>query len=175
MTRRQRLAALIALTLAGSGGVAAAAATAAQKPPKVPQAVERVHAYYRTGPSAVYGSDYGGLGGVAPLTWQEPEGVGGSAVVEASFQYRTHGTGPFDVSVAVKRAGGPRPTVRPGELVLAPAPDGGSTTVRFVVPELPGGHTYQAYLGVNSRPTPAGHNKVTTRKVVLTVDATTGR
>lgn len=174
MTTRRRLATLVALTLAGSGGFAAAAATAADDPPQVPAAVERVHRFYKAGPSAEYGSDWGGIGVVHPLAWRSPEGAAGSAIIEASFQYRTHGAGPFQLSVGVKQVGGPRVTVRPDHLLLAPAPDGGATTVRFLVADLAGGQDYQAFLGVNSTPPAHGHNKISTRKVVLTVDHTAG-
>ena len=173
MTTRRRLATLIAVTLAGSGGFAASAATAADDdPPQVPAAVERVHHFYKAGPSAEYGSDWGGIGVVRPLAWRSPDAATGSAIIEASFQYRTHGPGPFQVSVGVKQVGGPRVTVRPDHLLLAPAPDGGATTVRFLVPALAGGQDYKAYLGVNSTPVAHGHNKIATRKVVLTVDRT---
>jgi hypothetical protein len=173
MTPRRRVAALAALTLlAGSGGFAAAAATtAAGDRPQVPRAVVRVHDYLTPGPSAEYGSDWGSIGEARALAWRAPAATG-SAVVEASFQYRTHGPGPFTLSVGVREVGGPRVAVRPTSLVLAPAPDGAATTVRFLAPRLPGGQTYEAQLGVNSTPPPGGRNKIATRKVLLTVDST---
>ena len=169
MSTRRRLASVLALVVLASGGVVAAQALAPGV--RQPSPVERVDRYYRTGPSAVYSGDSGGIGQVSPLEFQAPGAASRTGVVEASFSYRTRGQGPFVVSVRVGEVGGDRVTVRPGELPLAPAPQGGSTTVRFLAPGLVDGTTYEAYVGVNSVfPGPRGTNAVRTRHVVLTVD-----
>ena len=137
----------------------------------MPSPVERVQRYYGLGPSAVYSGDSGGIGQVSPLEFQAPGAASRTGVLEASFSYRTRGAGPFVVTLRVGEVGGDPVTVKPGELTLAPAPDGASTTVRFLAPELVDGTTYEAYLGVNSVfAGPRGTNAVHTRHVVLTVD-----
>ncbi|MFC5176917.1 hypothetical protein [Nocardioides taihuensis] len=169
MSFRRRVVSVLVLVLVGSGGFVAAQALA----PTVeqPGPVERVHRYYGAGPSAVYDGDSGGIGQVSPLQFQAPGAASRAGVVEASFSYRTRGPGPFVVSVRVGEVGGERVTVKPGELPLARAPHGGSTTVRFLAPELVDGTTYEAYLGVNSVfAGPRATNAVHTRHVVLTVD-----
>lgn len=169
MSTRRRVVSLLALVLVGSGGFAAAHALAPAV--KSPSPVERVQRYYGVGPSAVYSGDSGGIGGVSPLQFEAPGAASRTGVVEASFAYRTRGQGPFVVSVGVRETGGDEVTVRPGELKLAPAPHGASTTVRFFAPALVDGTTYEAHLGVNSVfAGPRGTNAVHTRHVVLTVD-----
>ena len=171
MITRLRLAALAAVILVGSSGLVAAAVIAPGDHVQAPAPVERVHRFYAAGPSALYGSDFGSIGVVRPLVWQVPGTDPRTGVAEVSFQYRTRGPGPFVITLGVREAGGARSTVRPDQLVLASAPDGASTTVRFLVPDLAGGATYRATVGVNSTSPDRGHtNKITTSKVLVTVD-----
>lgn len=170
MVTRRRLLLPVLLLLVGSGGFVTAAALTAERAVKQPTPVERVHRYYLAGPSAVYDGDSGGIGQVQPLRFETVGGTSRVGVVEASFGYRTRGTGPFVVTLGVREAGGPRVTVRPEQLVLAPAPEGGATTVRFLAPDLAGDTTYEAFLGVNSVFAGTGRNAVHTRRVVLTVE-----
>ncbi|MBB6628236.1 hypothetical protein H5V45_12985 [Nocardioides sp. KIGAM211] len=173
MKTRSGLVAAVALALVGGGGYAAAATLAADDAPAVPAAVERVHAYYRAGPSAEYDGDSGGIGEVRPLRFVVPEGGSRVGVAELSFHYRTRGAGPFYVSVNIGDGADTNLTVRPDEQFLAPAPDGGTATVRFLPPELAGGDTYAAYPAVNSAfPGGARKNVIRTNKVLLTVDLT---
>ena len=66
-----------------------------------PAQVERVHRYYRTGPSAEYHGDSGAIGQVRPLRFETTGGTPKVAVAEASFGYRTRGAGPFVVTISV--------------------------------------------------------------------------
>ena len=166
---RRRLAALSVLALATAAGFSASQAVADGPAPSVPAPVERVEQYYVTGPSADYAVDTGAIGTVDPVVWDLPGDAARSAVVEASFQYRTIGAGPFVVTLRVHQVGGETPAVEPAQLTLAPAPDGDTTSVRFLVPDVPGGHTYKAFVSVNSHPTP-GHNRIATRKLLVTVE-----
>ena len=169
MSTRRRVASVLAFVLVGSGGVVAAQALAPDGV-KQPSPVERVQRYYPSGPSAVYGSDFGGIGGIDPLRFGLPGGGRQAGVVEASFGYRTHGQGPFYATLDVRDAADHRVGVRPGRVVLARAPGGTSTTVRFLARGLDGGERYRADFGVNSVAPPSGTNRVTTRTVVLTVE-----
>lgn len=166
---RRRLVLLFVLLLATVAGFTASQALADNPTPAVPSPVERVEAFYAIGPSADYAVDTGAIGTVDPVVWDLPGDAARSAVVEASFQYRTIGAGPFVVTLRVHQVGGETPAVEPAQLTLAPAPDGDSTSVRFLVPDLPGGHTYKAFVSVNSHPTPA-HNRIATRKLLVTVE-----
>jgi len=133
--------------------------------------VERVQRFYLAGPTADYSGDSGGIGTVAPLVWTQSSDEPATAVVELSFQYRTRGQGPFVVDLGVREVDGKRTVVRPEELTLAPAPEGSTTTVRFLVPHLASGRTYEAQIGVNSVFPAKGVNRIGTRKVVLTVES----
>lgn len=136
----------------------------------VPTSVQRVVRYYAEGPSADYDGDAGSIGTVGPVVLTVSGEAVSTGVVEVSFQYRTRGPGPFVVNLGVREVDGPRATVRPDELTLAPAVDGASTTVRFLVPALAGGSTYEVHLGVNSVFRGRGVNRVSTRKVLVTVE-----
>ena len=170
MVIRRRLVPVALLALLATTLVAVASASTRQEVVQQPSAVERVHRYYRAGPSAVYDGDSGGIGQVRPLRFETTGGLSRVAVAEASFGYRTRGAGPFVVTFGIDQVGGPRVIVRPEQLVLAPAPDGAATTVRFLAPELADGATYKAYLGVNSVFAGRGRNAVHTRRVVLTIE-----
>ena len=60
--------------------------------------------------------------------------------------------------------------LQPREVTLAPSPSGTSTTVRFLAPEVTGGDTYKASVGVNAVPSGHGPTRITTRKMLVTVD-----
>lgn len=168
----RRLAGVLALTLTGLGGFAASAATGPSTKDPVP--VQRVQRYYGTGPSADYSGDSGGIGQVRPLRFAVPEGATSTGVVEVSFQYRTKGKGPFVVHAGLEQVGGGDLVSRPDELALAPAPEPTSTTVRFLTPDIEGGHTYRVFVGVNSFFTSAGAgNHISTRRMVVTVELST--
>ena len=174
MNLRARIVLVALAPLLTCGGLVAVAATRAEQPAEVPAPVERVHRYYAAGPSAEYSGDSGGLATVAPMRWTVPAGGPTTdGVVEVSFRYRTKGDGPFVIDLGVREDGGPRAVVRPDELALAPVPGGTSTTVRFLVPDLASGHTYEAFLGVNSVPPDRGVNRIRTSKVLVTVDMET--
>ena len=162
--------ALVSGALLSTGGVATAAVLRADPPPKQPAAVERVSQYTRLGPSATYGSDYGGIGEAKPLVFDVTQPDAQTGVVEASFSYRTRGPGPFTMALRVKAVGGDPVAVRPGAVVLASAPDGDVSVARFLVRDLQPGVTYEAHLGVNSRTVQGGQNVIRTKKVLLTVD-----
>lgn len=166
---RRRVAVLTALALAVLAGFTASQAFAGDPTPSVPAPVERVEQFYPAGPSAEYGGDSGSIGAVDPVVWQAAADTAQTAVIEVSFQYRTVGPGPFVVYVGVHQVSGARAVSQPGELSLAPAPDSTATTVRFLVPDLAAGPTYKAYVGVNSS-TAGGHNKIVTRKMLVTVE-----
>lgn len=170
---------LVALTLVGLGGFVASAAVAPGD--RVPAPVERVHRYYVVGPSAEYEGDSGGIGSVGPVTLRVPEDGERAAVVQVSFEYRTKGRGPFEISVGVgdptvdpgDDGTGGDVTVRPQSLELAPAPRRTATTVRFLVPVLDAGELYEADVGVNSVFAGAnGSNVIRTRKMLVTVELT---
>jgi hypothetical protein len=167
MVTRTRFLVLVLVATLGSTGIAVAS-TVEQQAVQQPAQVERVHRFYRTGPSAEYHGDAGGIGQVRPLRFETTGGAPRVAVAEASFGYRTRGAGPFVVTLRIGEVDGPQVTVRPEELELAPAPDGAATTVRFLAPELAAGATYEAHLGVNS--VFARRNTIHTRGVVLTIE-----
>lgn len=166
---RHRLAVLSALALAVLAGFTASQAFAGDPTPTVPAPVERVEQFYAAGPSAEYGGDSGSIGSVDPLVWQIEGAVAQTAVIEASFQYKTVGTGPFVVTLGVREVGGTSVAGHPERLTLAPAPDGATTTTRFLVAGLQPGQSYKAFVGVNSV-FGQGHNKVATRKMLVTVE-----
>jgi hypothetical protein len=166
---RRRLVVLSALAVATLAGFSASQAVADDPTPSVPAPVERVEQYYAVGPSAEYGGDSGAIGVVPPMVWEVPGDAGATGVIEVSFQYRTVGSGPFVVSLGVRQVGGARVVSQPDQLTLAPAPDSGATTVRFLVPDLAAGQAYKAFVGVNSSAA-GGHNKVTTRKMLVTAE-----
>lgn len=169
MSTRRRVAALVAFVLVGSGGFAAAQALSPRGTPEQPAPVARVSRFYLAGPSAEYGSDYGGIGEVRPLRLQAV-GTGHETVVTASFTYRTRGEGPFVMNAWLEGAPGTDIRVRPGEVALAPSPLRTTTTVRFLAPDLEDGQTYRVHLGVNSQMADHGRNVVRTSKVLLTVE-----
>src|SRR5689334_9079666 len=107
MTPRRSLVALAALTCVGTGGVVAASALPGHEP-RTPSPVERVHRFYRAGPTAEYSGDTGSIGVVRPLRFAVTEAEPQTGVVETSFSYRTRGAGPFTMSLAVRKDGGPR-------------------------------------------------------------------
>jgi len=160
--RRLSVVALVATLLLGT---AVAAVALRANPPRDPQPVQSAHRYWASGPSATYGSDYGALGVVRPLRVAVPEGTY-DAVVTVSFDYRTHGPGPFLADLDL-----PRVATRPDSHPL-PAADGAPATVRFLVEDLAGGRTYDFAPVVNSTTRPFGGNRITTRRVLVTVDLT---
>ena len=135
--------------------------------------VDRVQRFYTVGPWAEY-TDFGQIGAVTPLRWETSGLATQTGVVEVSFQYRTRGRGPFVVTFTVREVGGPGTTIRPGAFTIAPASKRAVTSVRFVVPQLSSGHTYEGEVGVNSVPPDGGVgiNKITTSKAVVTVELT---
>jgi len=146
-------------------GTSAAAVALRASTPQDPQPVQSAHRYWASGPSATYGSDYGGLGVVRPLRVAVPEGSY-DAVVTVSFDYRTHGPGPIRADLDLGRVAA-RPDSHP-----LPEADGAPATVRFLVEDLAGGRTYDVAPVVNSTTRPFGENRITTRRVLVTVDLT---
>lgn len=136
--------------------------------------VDRAHRYYLVGPGADYDGDSGGIGQVEPLAFEVPGEGPHVGVVEVSFEYRTEGAGPFVVTLGLEDGDGHDVTVRPERLSLAKASHRGSTTVRFLAPGLDGGATYKAYVGVNSVFSGGPPNVIRTRKVLVTVELSTG-
>src|SRR5689334_14387201 len=130
MTRRVAvlLTTLLLLTLAGG----AYAWAAGRRPPSQPAAVEQVHRFYGTGPSARYSGDSGGIGVVPPLTFTVTEPQAQAGVVTISFSYRTAGPGPFVTSARIEDEQGHPVAVRPDQVPLAAASRSTTTTVRFL-------------------------------------------
>jgi len=175
MTRRAwpYLVAVLATVLAVAGAaVGATGALTGTDRAAVPTEVVRVSAYYPAGPSAEYGSDYGGIGEVDPVRFRVPDGGASyDAVVTVSLQYRAHGGGPFTFGLRVEDAAGKPVGARPQGLRLAPAAPPAGTTLRFLVRGLAPGSVYDAAIGVNSAfQTGGGRSVVTTSKVLVTVD-----
>ncbi|NYJ00437.1 hypothetical protein HNR19_001135 [Nocardioides thalensis] len=176
MLTRRRLAAFVVLLLVGSGVLVGSAAIGVATKERNPATVQRVAQFYPVGPSAEYHGDSGSLGGPDPLVWRSPGEGDRAAVIEVSFQYRTKGEGPFVVSAGIGYEDGTEngydAVVRPGELRLAPAPDGASATVRFFAPSVAGDRTHETHVGVNSVFPGRGTNLVATRKMLVTIELT---
>ena len=170
MILRRSLLALVVLPLVAGGGLVASATLPAGQVAEEPAPVTRVQHFYPHGPAAEYGSDYGSLQGMPPLLLQVPAGADRSGVLEVSFRYRTKGPGPFRIHPEVRDADGRTVTARPGTFVLAPAPGGDSTTLRFLAPRLAGGESYEVSIAANSTSTDRGTQWLRTHALVLTVE-----
>lgn len=166
----RRLIPVVALAVAGLGGFVASEATQAADRVKAPSGVERVHRFHPVGPSAEYEGDSGGIGVVNPLRFEVADEGARTAVLEISFRYRTRGPGPFVIRAGLEQVGGPDLTSLPNELGLPPAPEGDTAAVRFLVRDVAAGQRYDAEVGVNSVFPGRGTNRITTRKMLLTVE-----
>jgi hypothetical protein len=168
MTRSRTLVVALLLLLAGSTA-AYAAATRSQ----APAPVVRVTQHWGQGPTARYGSDYGAIGEVRPLTFTVPDAATAyDAVVTVGLQYSTRGPGDFVVDTLLRLPHfGKVVATHPSQLRLARLDEPTSTTVRFLARDLPAGTTYEVSPTVNSHPS-RHPNRIVTSRVVLTVDLT---
>jgi hypothetical protein len=169
MTRSRTLVVALLLLLLAGTATAYAAATRSH----APVTVVRVTQHWGQGPSAEYGSDYGGIGEVHPLTFTVPDAATAyDAVITIGLQYSTHGPGDFVVDTLLRLPHfGKVVTTRPAQLRLARLDEPTSTTVRFLARDLPAGTTYEVSPTVNSHPS-SRPNRIVTSRVVLTVDLT---
>jgi hypothetical protein len=129
----------------------------------------RMTRFYERGPSALYGSDFGGIGTVPPLEFPLPAGTW-DIVITLSIEYETTSDEGFVVGVSAPRE---RPaTFVPKEWPLPAAVQGRLTTVLFHSAGLEGGRDYSFAPYVNIGFQRTGDAEITSGRVLMVVDAT---
>lgn len=136
--------------------------------------VTRATRFYGVGPSAEYDFDVGSIGEVRPLRLALEPGTTSDIVVTISMDYRTTGDDRFVVGPLVRRDGrfGPVVEVRPQVRAVAASSSRTSKTATFLLRDLRGGHEYWFSPTVNVSLRVGDRSSITSRHVVLVVDAT---
>ena len=127
----------------------------------------RMTRWYREGPFAEYGLDYGSIGLAPPASLTLPSGTY-DVVLTLSFDLRTSENDSFVVSV---RGDDGEVAVVPRERAVAGTGSADSTTVAFRVRGLAGGATYNFVPGVNAGER-IGRARIATERMLLVIDAT---
>jgi hypothetical protein len=167
---------LVGLVLAATSVAALTGSVVGAAPPGEPAPTASTSFFWARGPSASYGSDYGGLLDVPDRRFTVPGGATSyDAVLTLGLRYRTEGRPPYSVSLTLKKAGDRRAVrTQPAELPLAGTRGRqDSRTVQFRVSGLQPGATYSVDPFVNASidPTDRG-NSIATGGLVLDVRLT---
>jgi hypothetical protein len=126
---------------------------------------------YPTGPSATYSGDTGAIGLVAPISFRLPAQADSyTATVTLSFQYRTTGHGHFYVAPDFRSGGRSRHVAAPTRRYLAASSQRTSATLVFKA-GLRSGVTYSLGVGANVQRTNPQPVSITTRSLVVEVEA----
>jgi hypothetical protein len=128
----------------------------------------RMTRWYRIGPSAVYGLDYGNIGVVDPTMLALPPGTY-DVVVTLSFDARTSANDTFDVGV---RGDDGEPRITPWHRPIAGTGTWDSTTVVFRAVGLAGDDTYAFEPWVNASFQRVGRARIVTERLLVVIDAT---
>lgn len=158
---RTTFAVVAAVALVGLGAMAYAAAGA--RTVVEPAAASAFHAYRQQGPSADYSGDVGAIGLMRPV--RVALSARSDVVVSLSFGYRAS-KDPFAASLRVQGPDDRTRAATPDARRIRSAAHRDSTTVQYLVPDLPPG-TYRFSMEVNVDGNWRSPARITTGQVLI--------